>query len=545
MEEQSQNIMNILKEKYESFKNADPNQKTIVLTVFALVISILVVMTFWINRVNYKTLYRNLGMQEASEVTNALKDKKVKYRLEDDGKTILVPAEQIYQLRLDLAGEGLPKTGITGFEIFDKTDFQSSEFAENVKYVRALQGELVDTINHLDAVENSKVNLSIPKRSVFIDEASEPSASVVLKLKAGRSLREDEIRGIAQLVASCVEGLKMEKVTVMSTDGKLLSDFIQEGMLGTTSHHLKIQQQLQKQVESKVQALLNSVLGQGKSVVNAHIDIKMDQKAIKRETFQPATENVGVIRSQQTMIENYDQRTAQAMAQAQPQPQPEPAGEGRQPQPGPAYRQQSMTTNYEVSKVIENETVNPGQINRMTVGVLIDTTAELTAQQLSDLEAVIASVSGIDISRGDELTVKTIKFSEADLAETPTSLEYMDLAKKYGPGVLASFAPLLILMILMLQLRGMGRRGTGATAVLAGGQAGRGSQAGQKVDLVAGGTLAPPPTNLYPPVDDMGPARRPSRTDDTDETLEVIRNIARENPRLVANIFEKWVTTEE
>ncbi len=539
--EKSGNIMGTVQEKIENFKNLDQNQKTIILAAFALVISTLVVITFWFNRTEYKVLYSDLSDKDAAQVTKILKEKKVLFKLQDQGKTILVPENSVQQLRLDLAGEGLPKSGSMGFEIFDKTDFQSSEFVEGVKYVRALQGELSTTINKLEAVEESRVNLSIPRRRIYMNEDEKPTASVVLKLRYGYNLNNEEVRGVAFLVASCVEGLKPENVTIMSTDGNLLSEFMQDGAMSASSYQLRVQKEMQKALELKVSALLTQILGEGKAVVKAHVDLKQEQKEIKKEIYQPTTGNVGVIRSSQTLQEDYEEkdRAAAAAGGAAPAASPTPSavnvpgvastGSGQ-----PVYGQKSLITNYEVSKIVENERVYPGEIKKISLGVVIDSKAGIKDEQLKSIRDVIASSAGIDKARGDLLTVRVIGFHKKPLEQAEEKAEtFIDLLKKYDKYLIPLMAPVMVLIFASMMFKkkkekkGMPELDTAKTAPM-----------GTQIPPVMGG----PTLNVVSdePTDILGGSHGFMDSKDT-EFKEDIHRFARENPKAAAKLIEQWI----
>jgi len=530
---------NIFKEKYENFKNLDQNQKTIILAAFALVISTLVVLTFWFNRVEYKVLYSNLPAKEAAKITKYLQEKKIPFKLQDQGATVLVPAEKVHQTRLELAGEGLPKSGEIGFEIFDKTDFQSSEFAENVKYVRALQGELSASINKLEAVEESKINLSIPRSRIYMDEEERPTASVVLKIRSGYNLSDDEVRGIAHLVSGTIEGMKVEDVSIMSTDGKLLSEFLQEGVAGAASYHIKMQRELQKNLEKNINTLITQVLGQGKAIVKATVEIKQDNKEIRKTLYTPAKENVGVVRSTQMQMEDYKEKdveipAAPTTARPNATPAPTPAAPAVAQGGKPVYGQRTQVTNYEVSRTEESERVLPGQIKRISLGVMIDDSTNLTEEQVKSLTDVIASSAGIDKARGDLLTVRLIKFQKEKVIATTDQAGSADLLKQYQKYLIPAMAPIMLLIFAALML---GRK-----------KAKKKEEAEDKTQIIETESVKPigdtidimseEPTDVFAgsPMGDAFGGKFDAR--------ETIRRLARENPKMAARIIEQMIHEE-
>jgi len=546
MDEQPKAITDIIKQKIDAFKDYDPNKKLVVLTVFALVISILVVLTFWVNKANFRILYSNLGVKEAGKITGILKEKKISYRLEDGGTTILVPGNSIYQIRLDLASNGHPKSGMIGFELFDQSDFQSSDFAENIKYIRALQGELSNTIGHLDAIEDCRVNLSIPQRRIYLDEEIAPSASVVLKLANSKILGDEEVKGIAQLIAGCVEGLKVENVAIMSTDGKLLSEFLQEGNMGLANYQLKIKKELQKNIEMKIVSMLNSVLGPGKSVVKVNVEIQNEQKTIKKELYKPMENNAGVVRSSKVLVENYENKTPASGANNAP-----PAATGGGPATNPVsqsnldnpekgvYKQKSTTTNYEISRVFENQIVTPGQIQKMSIGILIDSTAKLTPRKLADLKDVISSISGIDKNRGDMLTLKSIKFKRQDsIIDFAGDGDFLSPIKKHLPLIMTALAPLFVLMILLSLFRKKPKALPRPKAAVP-----------KKANVLSREeaipfSMDPLKPDLFPDMvkESMKGESTPIQNSEVGRLQETLKGFVKENPTLVASVLEKWTT---
>lgn len=532
MGEAIKNLTVPFKDKIEGFKNMSPNQKVLALTVCAFIISGLIAIFFWLNKVNYSVLYRNLSMNDAGKIVKLLQDKKVNFKLKDGGTTILAPMDKIHQLRLELANQGLPKSGELGFEIFDRTDFQSSEFAENIKYIRALQGELSKTIISLDAVEKARVNLSLPRRRIYLGKDSEPSASVLLDLKQGRTINDEEVRGIAQLVACSIHGMKLENVTIMTTDGRLLSDFIQESGYGLSNQELKICSRIEKEIEQKVRSLLDSSLGPGSAVVNVHAEIKTDSRTIRKETFKPVKENFGVVRSSRSVLENYDEKSE--VSNKDSTSANNSTDSGNSENKGPVYKQKSNVVNYEISKVIEEMKVSPGKLKKLSVGVLVNTSSGVTASQLKDLKAVIASVSGINPKRGDVLTVRAIKFRITEIPEE--EVEEKNLIEKYinkfAPYVIPCFSPFLIFIFLLTQLRRNNRKDSKKI---------KKKSAIEKEDIVElEGEITPSEVKKSPIL--KKPGHKKEMGDNS--ARDSIRMLAKDNPREVARIIEKWATGE-
>ncbi|MCD4786559.1 MAG: flagellar M-ring protein FliF [Candidatus Eremiobacteraeota bacterium] len=539
MGEAIKNLTVPFKDKLEGFMNMSPNQKVLALTVCAFIISGLIAMFFWVNKVNHSVLYRNLSMNDAGKIVKLLQDKKVNYKLKDDGTTILAPMDKIHQLRLELANQGLPKNGDMGFEIFDRTDFQSSEFGENIKYVRALQGELSKTITSLDAIAKARVNLSLPRRRIYLGKDSEPSASVLLDLKQGQTINEEQIKGVAQVVACSVHGMKLENVTIMSTGGRLLSDFIQESGYGLSNQELKICRRIEKETEQKVRSLLDSSLGPGSAVVNAHAEIKTDSRTIRKETYEPVEGNTGIVRSSQSVVENYDEKSEASTKATKKAPKKDSkkdskkettsakasTEEGKTDNKGPVYIQKSDVVNYEISKVIEEMKISPGKLKKLSVGVLVNTSSGITAGQLKDLKAVIASVSGINPQRGDVLTVRAIKFKIIEIPEEEEEKNQIEkYINKFAPYIIPCFSPFLIFIFLLTQLKRNNRGGSKRS----------------KKSAVEDESISLLKAERSPVFEKPGFKKEPVDNSARDN----IRELAKDNPKEVARIIEKLASGE-
>ena len=222
-------------------------------------------------------------------IVTKLKEKKIPYQLSDSGNSILVPSDKVSELRLELASSGLPQGGGVGFEIFDSKTLGVTEFVQQLNYQRALQGELSRTINGLDEIQHSRVHIVIPKKSLFAEDQLKPTASVILKLKSGRSLRPAQIDGIVHLVASSVEGLNPSDVMVVDNTGKVLSKIQDDAKLGRLSNsQADYQRNFEKDLTGRVQSMLEKVVGEGKAVVriSADLDFRVVEQLERRNTIR-------------------------------------------------------------------------------------------------------------------------------------------------------------------------------------------------------------------------------------------------------------------
>ena len=207
----------------EPFMALSPGKRMLIAGVTLVSVIAFAILIFFANRTEYRPLFTNLSAEDAGEIVKKLKDSKTPYQISPDGKGIMVPADKVYEQRLTLASEGLPQGGGVGFEIFDRKNFGMTEFVQKLNYQRALQGELSRTISQINGVEQARIHLVIPEKSLFKENEKPATASVVLKMKSNRSLRDSEVQGVVHLVSSSIEGMNPDHVTVLDSRGKILS----------------------------------------------------------------------------------------------------------------------------------------------------------------------------------------------------------------------------------------------------------------------------------------------------------------------------------
>ncbi len=376
----------------------------------------------------YDVLFGNLSDDDAARIVMRLKEGNVAFRIDADGHTILVPGDKVHETRLMLAGEGMPNGGGVGFEIFDSQRFGESEFSEQVKYHRALEGELARTINHITGVESARVHLVLQNRTLFARDRTSASASVALKLAPGIRLQDPQVAGIVHLVASSVRGLEPANVTVVDSHGTRLSNAGQD-QEGHAGNALEFKRDLEQQKERAIQELLDIAVGPGKSVVRVDADVNFAREERTEEKFDPET-----VAARSFQITDERSSTDTQM----------PAGIPGAPSnlPGAVSNttgsnsagtsRHSETRNFEVSKVVKH-TVEPlGRITRLHVATIVDGTwtapakaggkpkfTPLPAAELAKLKAVIASAVGAMESRGDQVTVECVPFPDINAAAAP------------------------------------------------------------------------------------------------------------------------------
>jgi flagellar M-ring protein FliF len=479
--------------------------------IFVAVVGIVVGSAYWLSIPQYTLLVADMDAETAQSVVSKLKAEKVSYQLGDGGRSVSVPVEKADELRLEFAGGGLPSAGRIGFEIFDRTAFGTTEFQEQVNYRRALEGELARTISTLSEVSSARVHVSMAKDSIFATEDQPAKASVVLKLKNNQPLAPGTVKAIAGLVANSVENLRPESVVIVDTSGRYLNRPGDGSDSGGSGMQLEKQQQIERDLVTKVTALLEPVVGEGRVRVNVAAQLKPDSVDETEERWDPNA----VVRSRQTTTETGaiavpaggiagaranqppPLNTAKpgtpatpaaaaaptALASAGPSAAtggaasttPMPSGPGRT----------SETTNYEIGRLTRHTVSPEGQLARLSVAVILDdervtskgqdgkvTTASRPwdAAGIQRIQSLVSAAVGLDTQRGDQLTVENIAFdSGSDDVEGPApgiGSQVTDIAKQYWPEALRGLAIVLVAVFALFGvLRPLMRRATAVASV--------------------------------------------------------------------------------
>lgn len=404
-------------------------------------------------------LYANLSEADAGSVVNWLKGQKIPYELKNDGKNIWIPADKLYETRLELAAGGLPSGGGVGFEIFDKQSFALTDFVQKVNYTRALQGELSRTISSLAPVEATRVHLALPEKRLFENQQKPATASVIVTLVPGKTLDKDQVQGIIHLVAGSVTGLAAEDVKVIDASGKVLSTNEKENSDKSVSlDMLAFQQEVEHRMETRALELLDKTLGVDKSMVRVTATLDFAKVEKTQELFDA---DDPVVRSEQQQQEVNGGQGSGGVPGVESNLQGNTAGQAGS---GSSSSKSSRTTNYEISKTI-SKTVNPaGGVTKLSVSVLVAdksipgkdkepaTTQPRTEEELKSLEDMVASALGLIKERGDSINIVSMPFTEppkdAAMAEAaPATMLYDYLPfMKYG---LMAMGALLVYFLLL------------------------------------------------------------------------------------------------
>jgi flagellar M-ring protein FliF len=362
------------------------------------------------------TLFTDLSVEDSSGIIKDLERQAIPYELRNDGAVIMVPKDKVTRLRMKLAEAGLPKGGGVGYEIFDKSDaLGTTSFVQNINRLRALEGELARTIRAIDRIQDARVHLVLPERPLFTREAPQPSASIVVRVRGG--LEPQQIRAIRHLVASAVNGLKPQRVSIVDESGQLLADGSATDADGVTGDERR--NAFENRMRHQVEAIVSSVVGSGRARVELSADFDFNKITQTSDKFDPEGR---VLRSSQTREES--STTAENNGQVtvnnelpgnQPSDNPNPARD--------QSKKSEETNNYEISRTTKTEVTEVGRVNRISVAVLVDGTyakneqgqtvyAERSKEQLDRIATLVRSAIGFDQKRGDQVEVVNLKFAE-------------------------------------------------------------------------------------------------------------------------------------
>ena len=431
---------------------------------------------YWNSTPDYQVLFSNLSQEDAGEMVAKLKEKKIPFELSPGGTSILVPKEKVYDVRLALTAEGLPKGGGVGFEVFDRTSLGTTDFVQKLNYQRAMQGELARTIKQIKEVEQARVHIVTPKESLFVEEQKKPTASVFLKTRSGMSLSSSQVEGIVHLVASAIEGLEPGHITVVDTSGRILSKRNDSSLIGQMStNQLEYQRNLEEGYKRKIQGMLEEMLGLNKAIARVSADIDFQQVDITEERFDPN----GVVRSEQKNSERSSSNSGvktpdaksenpaeKATSRGRTRTAAEPAAKTPTPAPGPfstnQAERQNEIRNFEISKINKHIKNPVGSVKKLSVAVIIDgiykeaadgkgapKTKQFTARPPEEMEKlvnIVKTAMGYDEKRGDQIEVISMPFSWAITEEEP----------KAAPGIpwreylLVAYKPVVSLILAVL-----------------------------------------------------------------------------------------------
>jgi len=420
-------------------RNLDSGKMVVILFLASVAIAGLVFMVTWAGKPDFQYLFTNLPQEDTASIVSRLKEKNIPFQIDGNGSAVLVPKENLYEIRLEMASQGLPQGSRIGFEIFDDVKLGMTDFVQNVNYQRALQGELSRTINEFKEVAGSRVHIVTAEKSLFVEEEEPSTASVVVNLRQGKKLTDNQVQSIVHLVASSVSRLTTENVTVVDNTGRMLAGSHDGSAAGkVSSEQLQYQRKIEMDLENRVTTMLETVLGRDKATVRVSCLLDFMKEEQTEETYLP--ENT-VVRSEQHMNEQTGQDTDIAMgipgvaSNINPGDTAEKTnvdGNSRQ-----GFQRQDRTLNYEIGKVIKRKVMPVGSLLRQSVAVVVDGSYQMpdrqnqlekpkyiprTAEEMAKIEKLVKRAINFDAARGDEVEVQNILF-ETDPVLAATQME--------------------------------------------------------------------------------------------------------------------------
>jgi flagellar M-ring protein FliF len=501
----------------------------------------------------YDVLYSRLAQKDASDIVAELAKTNVPYKIANNGDVILVPTGVVNETRLKLAGMGLPRGGGVGFEIFDATKFGMTDFTQKVNYKRALEGELQRTISSLSEIESCRVHIVMPEPELFTEKEKPTTASVVLELKPDTQIKRDQVRGIVNLVASGVEGLKPENVNVVDSHGNILSAFIAEeaaesspealangaGVLTQqaklTLHQMEIQRNFEKDLEKKISSVLTKALPNNRFSVAATAELNFDKTENQSETFEPVVDGQGIVRSSQTKKEQYvgDGGFPANVVGGVPGTDSNIPGYQAVAGNNAQFSREEAITNYEINRTVRHNVEAPGAPKRVSVAVFVD---DLQPQQVSSIRTIVMAAAGLDLNRGDQVAVENMPFDKSqDLAR---QLEGEKMNNQMFAFTLAKIGLLLLVGIgVLLFLR----------SILGPKKVKDYVEAPEDIEIPEERPIIPQVEDLISPevtADELARMEAAREAKKRENLRREVADLARQHPENVAQIIKKWLSEE-
>ncbi len=442
-------ITEIIDGAKNGWKKIDTKKKTTLVSIFVAVILIASVFTYFSKKVNYTALFRNLEFQDAGKIINDLDSKKIQYKLENNGRDILIDEKHVDKYRIQLAMDGMMPENSTGFEIFDNIGLMATDEDRKIMYQRAITGELQRSIMSLDVVNAAKVHLMIPEKSIFESEAKESSASVIIDIKPSQKVTNEMIRGIAALISGAVDNLPEENVQIIDSKGNLLSGILQQNestsSLDVMDKYQKIQEDFEQKIETNVYNLLGSAYGKEKIKVSVYAELDFDAE----ETTSITYENP-VVRNEEVRATGPNVNTYVGGGNIDDNITAVTGGNN-----GDNATYERNVTN-ELSQETKTTIKAPGKVKKLTTSVIYD--GNLTEGDITKIQNIVATATGYDSERGDLISVEGILFDKSYQEQIAQELEQIRLEEeanktifdKYGKYIAWGLRAIGIIVLLIL-----------------------------------------------------------------------------------------------
>lgn len=452
----------------DTFKGMGSARAGLMLTIAAALIIGFILLALRVSTGAMAPLYTGLTLEDSSKIIAELEKSAIPYDIVGNGSQIMVPADRVLRLRMTMAGQGLPSGGsIVGYEIFDRSDtLGSSNFVMNINMMRALEGELSRTIGSLANVESARVHLVVPKREIFTRDKDKPSAAVTIKMRAGYLLERYEVMSISHLVASAVPGLEPSKVTVVDNHGRLLARG-EGGDAGAGGSAEDYRVSYETRMQQSLEDLVEKVIGAGKVRVQVAADINFDRVVTNSEKYDPDGQVARSVQSNSERGNSQDKTAKESVSVGNNLPAGSVGGEGGNSSSNNNERTDE-TTNYEISKTVQNYVSEGGNVKKLSVAVLVDGTYAGDAEkptytprsddELKQIKTLVSSAIGFDEKRGDKIEVVNMRFTQESFSVGEESffqrfkLEMQSIIQTLIIAVVAILAILLVLRPAVNQL---------------------------------------------------------------------------------------------
>ena len=427
----------------------DTKKRITLVSVFVAVILIASVFTYFSKKVNYTALFRNLEFQDAGNIINDLESKKIQYKLENNGRDILIDEKHVDKYRIQLAMDGMMPENSTGFEIFDNIGLMATDEDRKIMYQRAITGELQRSIMSLDVVNAAKVHLMIPEKSIFESEAKESSASVIIDIKPSQKVTNEMIKGIAALISGAVDNLPEENVQIIDSKGNLLSGILQQdestSSLNVLDKYQKIQEDFEQKIETNLYNLLGSAYGKEKIKVSVYAELDFDAEETTSITYDNP-----VVRSEEVSATGPNVNTYVGGGNIDDNISAVTGGNN-----GDNATYERNITN-ELSQETKTTIKAPGKVKKLTTSVIYD--GNLTEGDITKIQNIVATATGYDSERGDLISVEGISFDKSYQEQIAQELEQIRLEEeanksifdKYGKYIAWALRAIGIIVLLLL-----------------------------------------------------------------------------------------------
>lgn len=419
----------------------EQKQKIILISSAAVAIFSLIMLMVWANRPEYTLLYAKLNAAETSKVVEDLKAKNIPYKIEDQGQAIFVRKSDVHELRIRYAGDQVISSGKIGYELFDKNNLGLTDFMQRINLKRALEGELANTINEIQAIEQTRIHLVIPEQRLFEEQQKPATASVVVRVKPNTTLGKKQINGIINLVAASVEGLEPESVTIVDTHGRMLTKRERgDNEMGQSSNQYELRKNVEDYLTKKVQSMLDKVLGDNNSIVRISTELTFDK--ITRTSEQVDPDNSAILSEERNEESSANTDTTH-------------------------FKRENTITNYELNKVIEQFSGSVGDVKQLSVAVFVngiykspeEPNVARTDEEMEKITDIVKNAVGYSADRNDQVEVQQLGFDRSLLEkenDAIAALEKEEKFLKYGKIVVWVIALLLSLIGLKSLVKKLG-----------------------------------------------------------------------------------------